>query len=132
MTKAAGEAGSQAGGLLDSLKALARSLLAMAQTRLEILGSEFEEQRSILLREVLLAIIAAFCLGLGIVFAALTFVFLVWNNEALRLAVICIFALAFLAAAVVLLFMARGAGRDRPRIFSATADELARDRETLQ
>jgi uncharacterized membrane protein YqjE len=63
MTKAAGGAGSQAGGLLDSLKALARSLLAMAQTRLEILGSEIEEQRSILLREVLLAMIAAFCLA---------------------------------------------------------------------
>jgi len=132
MTKAAGGAGSQAGGLLDSLKALARSLLAMAQTRLEILGSEIEEQRSILLREVLLAIIAAFCLGLGIVFAALIFVFLVWNNEALRLAVTCVFALVFLTAAAVLFFMARRAGRDRPRIFSATADELARDRETLQ
>lgn len=132
MTKAAGGAGSQAGGLLDSLKALARSLLAMAQTRLEILGSEIEEQRSILLREVLLAIIAAFCLGLGIVFAALSFVFLVWNNEALRLAVACVFALVFLTAAAVLFLMARGAGRDRPRIFSATADELARDRETLR
>jgi uncharacterized membrane protein YqjE len=70
MTKAAGGAGSQAGGLLDSLKELARSLLAMAQTRLEILGGEIEEQRSILLREVLLAIIAVFCLGLGIVFTA--------------------------------------------------------------
>ena len=80
----------------------------------------------------LLAIIAAFCLGLGIVFAALTFVFLVWNNEALRLAVTCVFALVFLTAAAVLFFMARGAGRDRPRIFSATADELARDRETLR
>ena len=104
----------------------------MAQTRLEILGSEIEEQRSILLREALLAIIAVFCLALGIVFAALTFVFLVWNNEALRLAVTCIFALAFLTAAAVLLFIARGIGRERPRVFSATADELARDRETLQ
>lgn len=132
MTEAAGGAGSQAGGLLDSLKALARSLLAMAQTRLEILGSEIEEQRSILLREVLLAIIAAFCLGLGIVFAALFFVFLFWDNPALRLAVICIFALVFLAAGAVLFVMARAAGRGRPRTFAATAEELARDRETLR
>jgi uncharacterized membrane protein YqjE len=132
MTKSAGGAGSQAGGVLDSLKALARSLLAMAQTRLEMLGSEVEEQRAILLREVLLAIIAVFCLGLGIVFAALSVVLLVWNNEALRLAVTSVFALVFLAAAAVLFFMARGVGRERPRIFSATADELARDRETLR
>src|SRR3970040_627875 len=54
------------------------------------------EHPAILLREVLLAIIAAFCLGLGIVFAALFFVFLFWDNPALRLAVICIFALVFL------------------------------------
>jgi uncharacterized membrane protein YqjE len=132
MPEAAGGAGRQAGGLLDSLKALARSLLAMGQTRLEILGSEIEEQRSILLREVLLAIIAAFCLGLGIVFAALFFVFLFWDDPALRLAVICIFALVFLVAAAVLFFMAREVGRDRPRIFSATTEELARDRETLR
>ena len=132
MPEAAGGAGSQAGGLLDSVKALARSLLALGQTRLEILGSEIEEQRAILLREVLLAIIAAFCLGLGIVFAALFFVFLFWDNPALRLAVICIFALVFLAAGAVLFVMARAAGRDRPRAFSATVEELARDRETLR
>ena len=132
MPEAAGGAGSQAGGLLDSVKALARSLLALGQTRLEILGSEIEEQRAILLREVLLAVIAAFCLGLGIVFAALFFVFLFWDNPALRLAVICIFALVFLAAGAVLMVMARAAGRDRPRTFSATAEELARDRETLR
>ena len=132
MPEAAGGAGGQAGGLLDSVKALARSLLALGQTRLEILGSEIEEQRAILLREVLLAIIAAFCFGLGIVFAALFFVFLFWDNPALRLAVISIFALVFLAAGAVLMVMARAAGRDRPRTFSATAEELARDRETLR
>ena len=126
MPETAGGAGRHAGGLLDSFKALARSLLAMGQTRLEILGNEIEEQRSILLREALLAIIAAFCLGLGIVFAALTFVFLFWNNEALRLAVTCVFALVFLAAAAVLFFMARAIGRDRPRIFSATSSFNAR------
>jgi hypothetical protein len=42
MSDAAGKAGSQAGGLLDSLKALARSVLATGQTRLEIIGTEIE------------------------------------------------------------------------------------------
>ena len=132
MPEAAGGAGSQEGGLLDSLKALARSMLALAQTRLEILGTEIEEQRAMLLREALLAIVAAFCLALGIVFAALSVVFLFWDNPALRLMVICVFALVFLAAAAVLFVMARAAGRDRPRTFSATAEELARDRRSLQ
>ncbi len=55
MPEAAGEGGSQAGGLLDSLKSLLRSAIELAQTRLQILGTELEEQRAILLREVLLA-----------------------------------------------------------------------------
>jgi len=46
MSEAAGGEGRQAGGLLVSLKTLARSLLALAHTRLDIIGSEIEEQRA--------------------------------------------------------------------------------------
>ncbi len=130
MTKAAGGAGSQAGGVLDSLKALARSLLAVGQTRLDILGSELEEQRAILLREVLLAIIATFCLALSVVFTALFFVVLFWDSH--RLLVLGLFAAAFFAASAVVIVALRAADRDRPRAFSATIEELGKDRESLQ
>ncbi len=130
MPEAAGGAGRQAGGLLDSLKTLARSLLALAQTRLDIIGSEIEEQRAILLREVLLAVIAAFCLGLGVAFSALFFVVLFWDSH--RLLVLGLFAVAFLIGAGAAIVALRAADRDRPRAFSATIQEIGKDRESLQ
>ena len=130
MTEAAGGAGSQAGGLLDSLRALARSLLAMAQTRLEFLGSEIEEQRALFLREVLLGVIAAFFLGLGVVFAALFFVLVVPLEY--RPHIIGLFAVVFFIACGAVFAALRAARRDRARTFSATVQELGKDRDSLQ
>lgn len=130
MPEAAGGAGSQAGGLLDSIKSLARSLLALGQTRLEIIGSEIEEQRALFLREVLLAVIAAFCLGLGLVFAALFFVLM--TPLEYRAHVIGLFALVFFASCGMLFVLLRNSRRDRPRAFAATIQELGKDRESLQ
>lgn len=130
MPEAAGEAGRQAGGLLDSLKALARSLLAIGQTRLEIIGSEIEEQRALFLREALLAVIAAFCLGLGVVFTALFFVFIA--PVELRHYVIAMFAVIFFAVCGIIFVVLRAARSDRPRAFSTTIQELGKDRDSLQ
>jgi uncharacterized membrane protein YqjE len=130
MPEAVGGAGSQAGGLLDSLKSLARSLLALGQTRLEIIGNEIEEQRAIFLREVLLAVIAAFCLGLGLVFTALFFVLIAPLEY--RPHVVGLFALIFFGACAAVFAALRAAGRDRPRTFMATIQELGKDRDSLQ
>jgi uncharacterized membrane protein YqjE len=130
MTEAAGGAGSQAGGLLDSLKTLARSLLALGRTRLEIIGNEVEEQRALFLQEVLLSVVAAFFLGLGVVFTALFFV-LVTPLE-YRPHVIGMFAVAFFIACGAIFAALRAARRDRPRILSTTIQELGKDRESLQ
>lgn len=130
MPEAAGGAGRQAGGLFDSLRALARSLLAMGQTRLELIGNEIEEQRALFLREVLLAVIAAFCLGLGVVFTAL-FVILIAPLE-FRPHVIGLFAVIFFVVCGVLFAVLRAAHGERPRAFSTTIQELGRDRDSLQ
>ena len=130
MSEAAGGAGRQAGGLLDSIKTLARSLLALGQTRLEILGNEVEEQRALFLREVLLAVVAAFFLGLGVVFTALFFVLIVPIE--FRPYVIGLFAVVFFAACGAIFATLRATRRDRPRTFSATIQELGKDRESLR
>ncbi len=130
MPEAAGEGGSQAGGLLDSLKGLLRSAIALVQTRLQILGTELEEQRAILLREVLLAVMAAFCLGLGAVFTALFFVIYYWDSH--RLIVVGLFAVFFFLASAAVLAALRAITRDRPRTFSTTIEELGKDRDSLQ
>lgn len=130
MPEAARGAGSQAGGLLDSVKMLARSLLALGQTRLEIMGSEIEEQRALLLREVVLAVTAALLLGLGVVFTAL-FVVLVAPLE-YRPHVVGLFALVFFIASAAVIAALLRARHDRPRTFSTTIQELGKDRESLQ
>jgi len=79
---------------------------------------------------VVLAVVAAFFLGLGIVFAALFFV-LVAPAE-FRPHLVGVFAVIFFVACGVLVAVLRAASRDRPRIFSATVQELGKDRESLQ
>jgi len=117
-------------GLFDSLKAFARTMLALAQTRLEILVNEIEEQRVLLARETLLAVSAVFLLGLGIVFTAIFFVILFWDTH--RLLVVGLFAVLFLAAAAALYAGLRASQANRPKAFSATLGELAKDRESLR
>ena len=130
MADAAGGAGSEAGGLLDSLKTLARSLLALGQTRLEIMGSEIEEQRALFLREVVLALIAALLLGLGVGFTAL-FVVLVVPPE-YRPHVTGLLAGVFFVASGAAIGVLRAARHDRPRTFSTAIQELGKDRDALQ
>ena len=130
MPEAAGGAGSRSGGLLDSLKALARSLLALGRTRLELISNEIEEQRALFLREVLLAVVAAFLLGLGVVFTALFFVLIA--SPEYRPYVVGVFAIAFFAACGLIFFLLNAARRGRPRAFSSTLQELDKDRESLQ
>lgn len=130
MPEAAGGGGSQAGGLLDSLKLLARSVLALGQTHVEIMGSEIEEQRTLFLRELVLAVIAALLLGLGVSFTAL-FVVLVVPLE-YRPHVMGLFAAVFLVAGGAVIGALRAARHGRPRTFSTTIQELGKDRESLQ
>jgi len=130
MPEAAGGAGGQAGGLLDSLKGLARSLLAMGQTRLEILSGEIEEQRTLFLREALLVVIAAFCLGLGIVLCAVTII-LVAPAE-FRPHVAGLFAAFFFLACGGVFIVLRAARGGRPKTFATTIQELGKDRDSLQ
>jgi len=124
------EATGGAGGLLESLKALARSLLAIGQTRLEIISGEIEEQRVLFLREALLTVLAAFCLGMGIVFSAL-FVLLI-APAAFRAQVAALFAVFFFVACGAVFVVLRSAREGRPNAFSATIQELSKDRDSLQ
>ena len=49
------------GGLFDSVKALAASLLAIAHTRLELFSTEIEEQRAWLSSMLVWTLVALFC-----------------------------------------------------------------------
>jgi uncharacterized membrane protein YqjE len=125
MTEEAG----RAEGLLDSLRSLAKSFVALLQTRLEIVASEIDEGRTRLARIAVLAALAAFCLGLAVVLLVFFLVVLFWDtNRLLAIGVLTgIFTAGGIAAGLVLrLEIVR-----RPKFLSATLQELRKDANKL-
>lgn len=116
-------------GLLDSLRKLAGTLVAALHTRLEIVATEIEEEKTRLARIAALAALAGFCLALAINLAVLFLVVLFWDTN--RLLAIGVIAGVFAAAAIALGLAARNAVARRPRLLSATLAELRKDRKEL-
>lgn len=75
------------------------------------------------------ALVALFCLGVGVVLAALLLVIAFWDSH--RLLVLAILAGCFLVAGVVARSRAQDLAKSKPRIFSASMAELLQDRQHL-
>ncbi len=118
------------GGLLHSIRHLAGKLLVAAQTRLEILATEIEEERLRLEQLLLVALAAAFCLGLGILLSVTLVVVYFWDTH--RLLSVGTLAAAFIAAGVVFGLILRAKAKTRPKPFAITRGELAKDRDMLR
>lgn len=118
------------GGLLHSIKHLAGSLLDAAQTRLEILATEIEEERVRLEQLALVALAAAFCFAMAIVLGVAFVLVYFWDTH--RLLAIGVFAAAFLLIAAVLGWVARARVSARPKPFGVTRGELAKDGAMLR
>jgi uncharacterized membrane protein YqjE len=116
-------------GLLESLKALAATLVAIAHTRLDLLASDLEEERTHLLSLLVLALVGLFFLGIGVVLAAMLLVAAFWDTH--RLLVLGLLAGAFLAAGIAAWVIAMRKARSKPKLFAASMSELLKDRQQL-
>ena len=117
-------------GLVDSLSRLGRSALALLRTRLEILGTEIEEER-IRFAGLALAVAAiAFCLQMAVLLFVAFLVVLFWETH--RLASIGAFAAFFLVAGVVGIVILKRRLARRPKLFASSLGELMRDEERLK
>jgi len=116
-------------GLLHSLRNLAHTLLAAVQTRLEILATEIEEERLRLEQLLVLMLVAAFCLGMGVLLAVFFIVVFFWDTH--RLESIAGLAGIFFACGTALGWTLRTRARARGKPFAATRGEIARDRAAL-
>jgi uncharacterized membrane protein YqjE len=121
--------GRASAGLLGSVRTLATTLVTALQTRIELLATEFEEERILLTRLWLLATVALFLFVLSVLTATLFIVVLFWDTH--RLGAIGVLFLLFLLGGCAVAWYARKQARARPRLFSATLRELAKDREHL-
>ncbi len=116
-------------GLFESLRVFATTLVTIAHTRLELLSLDFEEDRAHLFALVVQYLIAAFFLVVGLVIAIILIVFALWENHRL-------FALSLVAGFFLLMGFGIGCyamykSKTKPRLFSASLSELAKDQQAL-
>ena len=120
---------SSQGGLLGSLKNLLATLIAIGQTRLELLSNDIEEERAWLTSLLSWILIALFFAALVVVLATFFIVIVFWDTYRLQaiVALICLFGAAAGVAWRVICNMIN----KKPRLFSASLAELSKDREQL-
>lgn len=122
-------AGGPATGILQSLRNLATTLVALLQGRLELLATDLEEERIRLLQLLFWAAGALFFFALGVLMITMLIVLLLWDSY--RFAGIVLLATVFLAIGVALAIGVRNRMRMPSRLFSSSLDELAKDKERL-
>lgn len=121
--------GGRAAGLLGSLQRMLATLLEVVQTRVQIVATEYEEERERLRELVVFGILTLFFVGFGLMFLTLFVVVLFWDTH--RLYVLGGFALLYLGLAGVTGLILRRRLKSRPRLFATTLSELAKDRDRL-
>lgn len=121
-----GDAGN---GIVQSLRNLAATLVALLRTRFELLVTELEEERLRLLQLLFWAAGALFFLGLGILLLTVLVVAVFWDSH--RITAIVVLAGIFLAVGAGMAVGVRNRMHARSRIFSASLEELERDKDRL-
>ncbi len=119
-----------AGGLFQSLTRLVATLVGLAQTRLELLTTELQEEIQRAAELLLWTFVALLAAGTGVIFVGATIIIAFWDGPRLLAAILV--TLAFLAIAAIALFIVRGKLRRKTRLLEATRAELARDRADLE
>jgi uncharacterized membrane protein YqjE len=118
-----------AGGLFDSLRALLATLVTMAHTRVELFGTELEEE----LRRVLALLLGGLAVlalaSLALLFCGLVVIVAYWDTH--RVAATAGVAIGFMVLAAVSYLAVRARTRRQSRLLGSTLDELERDLELL-
>lgn len=117
-------------GLFRSLTTLVATLLTVAQTRLELLTTELQEEVQRAAGLVVWAFVALLAGMIGLFMGALTVVFVYWDSHRVLAAVLATCAFFFFAGIAVSILMLKI--HARPRFLDATLTELAKDGESLR
>lgn len=120
---------SRSPGLLASLRKLATTLVELLQTRFELIAAEIEEERTRLIRLLILAAIAGFFLSLGILTLTFFIIVLAWDTH--RVLATGLLTALYLGVGVVAALKARAAAQEATRLFSASLAQLKKDRDAL-
>jgi uncharacterized membrane protein YqjE len=117
-------------GLFKSLGNLLHTVLTMAQTRLELITTELQEEVQRAAKLLAIAFVALVCGFISALFIALTIVFAFWDTHRV-LASVCVTA-AFIVITLIAVGVMRAKLKSKPRLLDASLSELARDRDELR
>jgi uncharacterized membrane protein YqjE len=115
--------------LMESLKRLANTSLAIVYTRLELLSNEVEEERLRVTQMLLYASVALFFFGLAVMMLTIFIVVLFWDTH--RLLALGIFTALYFIVGLLVWNALRQLSNGRSKLFSASLAELADDRDHL-
>jgi len=121
--------GRSAGGLFDSLRALIATLVATAHTRVELFGTEIEEEVRRVITLVLGGLLVLALASLALLFVGVVVIAAYWETH--RLAATVSVAACFMVLTAVSYLLVRARTRRRSRLLASTLDELERDLAVL-
>ena len=114
-------------GFFVSLRRLGSTILATLHSRVELLASELEREKVRVTRLALLGVAALFFLALGAITATIFVIVLFWDSQ--RLVVIGFLTLLYLGLGLGILSFLKKEAEPSKRPFSATLEELRKDRD---
>jgi len=119
-----------ASGLFRSLSNLLATIIAFAQTRLELLTTELQEEIQHAAGMLVWGFIALLSAGVGLVFVGVTIIVVYWDSQRVLAAILV--TAAFVVLAVISMVVLVMKTRNKPRLLDATRTELLKDREQLE
>jgi uncharacterized membrane protein YqjE len=117
------------GGLFRSLAQLLATAVGIAQTRLELLTTELQEEVHRVAEIMVWSAVALLAAGVGLFLLGLAVIVVFWDTHRV-IASIAVTAAFFSISAIALLVL-RAKVRGKPPLLDATLAELKKDRETL-
>lgn len=122
---------SQTQGLFTSIKTLAATLLGVAQTRLELLANELEEDRMRMIKLIYFSFFMLFFFFLGMVLLTMLIIIAFWDSY--RVLAISLIAAVYLSIAggLAVYVVRELKGKLRPKLFTASIAEIIKDRIAL-
>ena len=115
--------------MFDSLRQLLGTLAGVAQNRIELLGTEIEEQVARLTSMLLWTIVALFLSFTAVVLIAVAVLVAFWDTN--RILVAVLLAGGFAVLALITWIRVKAVAHGGPALFQATLEELAKDRDRL-
>jgi uncharacterized membrane protein YqjE len=124
------EAPGPATNLLRSVTRLCGTLLAMLQTRVELLATEISEDLERGIRVLLWSLVATMAAVLSLLLAGVTLIIVYWDTH--RVGVAIGVTAAFLVLSAVAAWIARARLHEKPKLLDASRTELGRDVAALR